>query len=228
MRILAHKGMWSVADEANTLEAIRKAFEAGCDVETDIRMQNGRVVIKHDPPLPNEALLELTDVLALVQGDHTRMLALHVKDEDWKESAAVDTITTLLTPVADHVFLFDMSRTCCQEVKKRNRRIQTGVSVGDKKYHDRFCDAEEAVTSGIIDIIWADEYRQLYSKEFIERCHAHGKLVYCISPDLASVVGHPRAREGYQETWEDLLEWGADGICTDQPLALKNFITVCK
>lgn len=228
MRIFAHRGLWKTAKEANTLEAMKRAFEAGFDVETDIRIQNGNFVIKHDPLLKNEVLLELKDILTLARNYTKTYIALHFKYDGQAESFPSKRIVDFLMPFADQVFLFDISRDCCQELKEINKNIKTGVSVGDKKYHDRFCDLEEALKSDSVDIIWADEYRKLYSQDFVDMCHKHGKIVYCISPDLAGVVGHPRARNGYQETWRNLIKWGADGICTDRPLELKNFIKLCK
>ncbi|OGL65162.1 hypothetical protein A3B21_00285 [Candidatus Uhrbacteria bacterium RIFCSPLOWO2_01_FULL_47_24] len=228
MRIFAHKGLWKVKQEANTLVALEKALEADFDLETDIRIQNGNFVIKHDPPSANEVLLELKDALTILKGYGTRYMAIHCKYDDWKITSSLNKIIALLTPFTNQVFLFDVARSYCRELKRRNKNIKIGVSVGDKKYHDRFYDLEEAIESDGVDIIWADEYRKLYSKKFIDMCHAQGKLVYCISPDLAGAVGHPKAEDGYQETWQDLIKWGADGICTDRPLELRSFMKLCK
>ncbi|MBI2552427.1 glycerophosphodiester phosphodiesterase [Candidatus Uhrbacteria bacterium] len=228
MRIFAHKGLWKVKRDANTLTALQRAFAAGFDAETDIHLQNGNFVIKHDPPLANEVLLELKDALTVLKDYGTKCMAIHCKYDDQRASSSLDKMIALLTPFARQVFLFDLSLNYCQALKKRNKNIKIGVSVGDKKYHDKFCDLEEALQSDDVDIIWADEYRKLYSKEFVEMCHKRSKLVYCISPDLAGIVGHPQAEDGYQETWKNLISWGADGICTDHPLELRSFLKVCK
>lgn len=228
MRIFAHKGLWGNAKEANTLDAIKRAFEAGFDIETDICIQNGNFVIKHDPPLKNEVLLELKDVLTLLRKYNKTHIALHFKHDDSGKSCPSKKIVDFIVPFANQVFLFDISPNCCRELKEMNKNIKIGVSVGDKKYHDRFCDLEEALRSDSIDIIWADEYRNLYSKDFLDTCHGHGKIIYCISPDLAEAVGHPKAKDGYQETWNNLIRWRADGICTDCPFELREFMKVCK
>ncbi len=145
--------------------------------------------------------------------------ALHFKYDDWKDEKSLG-ITEVLQPVKDQVFLFDMSLDYCRQVRERDPGIKVGVSVGDKHYHDAFVSLEAALAADI-DIIWADEWRQLYTKEMVEACHAGGKLVHYISPDLGAAVGHPRAEVGYDKTWRNLLAWGADGICTDRSLELK-------
>lgn len=48
MIFLAHRGLWHAPDERNTRAALRAAFAAGFGAETDVRDQNGRLVIAHD------------------------------------------------------------------------------------------------------------------------------------------------------------------------------------
>lgn len=219
MRNFAHRGLWKVPAEQNTLAALKAALRQGLDVETDIRWWQGEFIIKHDDPVRDEKLLKLNEVVELLGHYKTQQAALHFKYDDWKDAESL-AIVDILEPVKEKVFLFDMSLDYCRQVKEKDPGIKVGVSVGDKHYHDAFAVLDEALTAGI-DIIWADEWRRLYTREMVEACHARGKLMHCISPDLGVAVGHPRAEVGYDKTWRNLLAWGADGICTDRSLELK-------
>ena len=63
MILLAHRGLWKVKDEQNTLEAYRAAFVRGYGVELDVRDAGGELVISHDLPtgpcLSFQAVLDL-------------------------------------------------------------------------------------------------------------------------------------------------------------------------
>jgi hypothetical protein len=102
-------------------------------------------------------------------------------------------------------------------------QLRVGVSVGDKKYHPYFYDLED-LSDGTVDIIWADEYRNLYSKEFFKKIQSIGMTTYVVSPDIAGLVGHPLAYAGYQNTWREVRTWGADGVCTDKPGELLSLL----
>ena len=222
MKIFAHRGLWETNEEENSLVAIERCFQEGFELETDIRYWQGKFLIKHDVPVENEKLLALTDVLKVLQDYPEREIAFHFKYDDWKKPGSLE-VVDMLAPFANRVFLFDMSFDYCLKVRQRNSNVEVGVSIGDNEYHDAFCNLEDALNSAI-DIVWADEYRNFYSQELIAKIQSAGKKVYCISPDLAVPVGHPRARVGYEKTWNDLMRWGVDGICTDYASKLKEEI----
>lgn len=102
MRLVAHRGLWSASVPKNSVQALELAFAAGFGVETDLRDDDGCVVISHDPPrgdaMPMSDLLDLHDSY----GRHLP-LALNIK---------ADGLVPLLDRSAlagrDHYF-FDMS-----------------------------------------------------------------------------------------------------------------------
>ena len=61
LKILAHRGLWTIENEKNTIEALRNALEEGFGIETDIRDCCGEIVISHNPPKGNEP--RLVDIL---------------------------------------------------------------------------------------------------------------------------------------------------------------------
>ncbi len=243
---LAHRGVWDRYPE-NSLGAVRSALDAGFGVELDVRLtRDGVPVLNHDPyvasadgqrlaidehgldelsafPLgrSEEPVARLDDALAL-PGIGSTQVALHLKD-----GARPDTVERLLDAIPEAVltnlFVFDISLELCAEFKELAPRLRVGVSVGDKKYHRYFYDLKD-LASVPVDIVWADEYRHLYTFEFIEEARRMGKEVFAVSPDIAGLVGHPLAEAGYEASWEDLLRWGAAGICTDKPFELQSMI----
>lgn len=220
MRIFAHRGLWQAPSDENSLVALEAALKAGFDIETDIRIRAEEFVIKHDLPDANEQLPFLDDIVQLMRQYPKQQAALHFKYDDWKQSGALE-IGKHISSVAERIFIFDASIEFNRQLKKQYPVIRLGVSVGDKHYHDAFATLSQALSEPAIDVIWADEYRHFYSEELITACHEHNKVVYCVSPDIASAVQHPRAKVGYEQTWSALLEWGADGICTDHSVALQ-------
>ena len=49
MKILSHRGYWKEEKEKNTIDAVRKAFDHGFGIESDIRDLDGKLVISHNP-----------------------------------------------------------------------------------------------------------------------------------------------------------------------------------
>ena len=63
MEIIAHRGFWKKKVDQNTQASFKMAIEYGYGIETDIRDQNGQIVISHD--LPRGRMLKLKDLLDL-------------------------------------------------------------------------------------------------------------------------------------------------------------------
>jgi len=78
MNYLAHRGFWRTPDEKNSETAIRRAFEYGFGIETDVRDCNGRLVISHDPPKTDAMDFASFIGIYLSYPDRTK-LALNVK-----------------------------------------------------------------------------------------------------------------------------------------------------
>ena len=50
MEIIAHRGFWRKKTDQNTIGAFKLALNNHFGIETDIRDQNGQLVISHDIP----------------------------------------------------------------------------------------------------------------------------------------------------------------------------------
>ncbi len=98
--IFAHRGGHD--GPPNTVEAIRRAIEAGADgVEIDIQLATGEVLVaRHDaePDLADETLAHLTDVLSVVEDAGIRLLIDFKSNGDPEHEAAI--LASALTAAA--------------------------------------------------------------------------------------------------------------------------------
>ena len=68
MRRIGHRGARGHAPD-NTIASFQKALDLGCDeVETDVWLIDGKLVISHDRPARTDGLLSLDDVLDFCRG----------------------------------------------------------------------------------------------------------------------------------------------------------------
>lgn len=121
-------------------------------------------------------------------------------------------------------FVFDLTLDAAAELRKRNPKIKNAFIISEYRFESTIHLWDE-VKDFPFEIVWAAEYKQLYSKEFIDEVKSTGRSFYAMSPDVhkAPHILHARAYKGYEETWKDLINWRAEGICTDEPLALRNY-----
>lgn len=199
MRLIAHRGEWLVPEEKNSAVALERAFSHGFGVETDLRDQDGRVVVSHDPARGD--LLGLADLLALHADNGPRTpLALNVK---------VDGLVPLLEDHASGLgstehFFFDMSVpdmltyvTCGLPVFTRRSEIETVAVLAE-------------ASAGV----WLDAfYSDWVEPHDIAALLDAGLQVCLVSPEL-----HGRERLAWwRRTVLPLAQEEALMLCTDHP-----------
>jgi hypothetical protein len=104
VQILCHRGWWIRPEEKNSAVALRRAFDAGLGVETDLRDLAGNVVVSHDPPCCNK--LDLVELLDLHADAPTTTLGLNIK-ADGLAAAVADALAE--HAVMSSSFAFDMA-----------------------------------------------------------------------------------------------------------------------
>lgn len=207
MEILAHRGMWTLPEEKNTLNAIQKAFVNGLGIETDLRDYNGKLVISHDvandtSPLAEEMFKTYRDLGLNVQ------LALNVK---------ADGIQKMLGELLEHYqiknyFLFDMS---VPELVVNDAR---GLY-----YYTRNSDIEsDCVMYQRASGVWVDYfYDDLWLNEQVLAKHINQKKKVCIvSPELHG--------KDYKQLWKLLKDTGLYEnelvtLCSDRPMEAREY-----
>ena len=99
----------------------------------------------------------------------------------------------------ERTFLFDLSLDNARRFKQRDARIQCASSPRTQS------DIEQALKLDIIDVIWTGPQPGVV----IDRIHEAGKVVYITLVNDAA-------------QWLRLKADGADGICTNHPIRMKD------
>lgn len=156
-------------------------------------------------------------------------IAIHVKESE-QTPVMMD---TLLRGIAEYnlhneVFIFDVMRPAIDYIRQRDPRVRLAISVGALNHTPTIFTVHDVPKFSDIDIYWMDEWQVPYSvnnEKLYYRFKNEGKKLYVISPDVAIQNGHPRAAKGqYEITWGEVIQWGADGLCTDVPQELAQFL----
>lgn len=205
MPSLAHRGLWTLPAERNSLAAIRDAFAHGWGVETDVRDLDGSLVISHDPPgqsaLPFEAVVD-----AYHAHGCPGALAVNVKADGLAEMLA----HALRDVERDRWFAFDMS------VPDMRHYAREGLP-----FFTRHSDLESApALYEQADGVWLDDFDGGFiARERIAEHLAAGKRVAVVSPEL-----HGRERERIWQQWSAWPVWGSPEVflCTDHPTSAQE------
>lgn len=212
MDILAHRGLWHLKDEQNTLKALEASFFEGFGVETDIRDLNGNLVISHDMPTGKPLLVDQFFTVYREAGS-SAPLALNVKSDGLQKD-----IQALLTKHSiENYFVFDMS------VPDTLGYLRNRI-----KFFSRSSEYETVVAlEGDADGIWLDCFIEAWKPDRILSFLAKGKKVCLVSPEL-----HKREFKNAWETCRSLMtdlsskERDLLMICTDFPREARDFFLI--
>lgn len=118
MKILSHRGYWKEEKEKNTIDAVRKAFDHGFGIESDIRDLDGKLVISHNPA--DSACPMAEDVFELMRDNGDKYcFAINIKADGLKGM-----LGELLSKYQiDNYFTFDMSVPQMLEYRERESGI---------------------------------------------------------------------------------------------------------
>lgn len=202
MKIISHRGYWRERGEQNSPAAFERALILGFGIETDLRDQDGAVVITHDPPAAGHRPPTLDSFLDLCHRRGSGLpLALNIKADGLQAPVAA----ALERAGTTSAFVFDMS------VPDTLGWLRIGVPV-----HVRHSDVEpEPVLYAEASGIWLDQFHSDWATvEVIARHLDAGKAVCLVSPELH--------RRDHRAQWERLAAAGLAGhdsfsLCTDFP-----------
>jgi glycerophosphoryl diester phosphodiesterase len=215
VQVIAHRGA-SKAQRENTLAAFRAAGEMGADaVELDVRRSNdGVLVVHHNPHYGDGRLVAATNFADLPEGVPTLAEALDAcvgmwvnveikndpsePDFDPSESIADETIAHLIARDEDHRWLISCFRI---ETVDRCRALAPQITTA------WLCNlAPEGIARRLMQQghLALHPWVAMLTRETIESCHAEGVQVNTWTCDDPARMA-------------ELIEWGADGICTNVP-----------
>ena len=209
MKIIAHRGEWSLENEKNSEKAFSRAIKNGFGVETDIRDYCGELVISHDVPQERGLLLEnLFDLYnELSVNQDSQVLALNIKSDGISKQL----IELINKHNINNYFVFDMS-------------IPDTMGYIEKKIktYSRISELEaESNLHLITDGVFLDQfYGTWYTPEYLEFLIKKYKRVCIVSSELH---GFPEF-----ECWNVLAKLSAEVrnniiLCTDFPKKSMEF-----
>jgi glycerophosphoryl diester phosphodiesterase len=201
MQIISHRGYWKSEDEKNTLVSFERSFSLGFGTETDIRDQNGKLVISHDPPLGE--CMSLFEFLSLFDSINPNLpLALNIKSDGLLPfvKRELDCFPRIL-----NYYFFDMA------VPDSMGYINNQMPVLTRRSEYEGSSMLDAKSAGI----WLDCFHSLwYDNKFLQSLLLTTKKVFIVSEDL-----HGRNPDSH---WSQLKKWNVHKsdniiICTDYP-----------
>lgn len=207
MLLLAHRGLWSAPEERNSRAALVGALQHGFGLETDIRDQNGVLVISHD--MPTGSVLPLADLLAAYrQLGSSAPLALNIKADGLRIRLAEE----LRAAGIERYFVFDLSVPELLQYCRAGLRYFTRLS----EYEPQPALYPEAAG------VWVDLFvSDWVSPDRIRALLAEGKEVALVSPEL-----HRRDQQAF---WASLRAAGLHRepgllLCTDFPTQAQRYL----
>ena len=199
----------------NSLSTVAEALASGFAVETDIRFTNmGVPYISHDRvDGPPEHLAD--EHVELWSKYPDKLIALNIKETGFEEQTL-----SLLRRFGrlQNTVLFDME-LIEREIGQTAIRYQTldATCTIAARVSDRAESINRALTLPGTHI-WLDEMDGMWvQRPDVVRLKEAGRTILAVSRDLHGVPA-----EQCEERWEQLADFGVDGICTDWPRRLEN------
>jgi glycerophosphoryl diester phosphodiesterase len=205
MNIVSHRGNWVSPEDKNTLQSLVRSLDGGYGLETDLRDQNGEIVISHDPPTGTN--LKFSDFLIRYIEHSELVLALNIKSD-----GLCNSLKSILSEVKiSNYFVFDMSIP--DMISYKNAGINFFSRQSELENEIVFYNESKGV--------WLDSFEEIwFSQDLILNHLNNKKSVMIVSPEL-----HKR---NHLEFWGELKTWDIVGsnelfLCTDFPDEAKIF-----
>lgn len=219
-RIIAHRALLQGPDDAraNTLGALEDACANGFDVEFDVRLDPAgeRLVLAHDAARWSAEHDASTFLAAGGPGLH----ALNVKELDAVEPA-LDVLEAAGRERDFFLFDFELLVDEPQEALGLMRDVQRRGGLVAHRLSEREPFLPQHLADETVSLVWLDELDGPWvHREHVEILEGAGKRCLYVSPELHG----ERDEERLEHRWQQLVDWGASGICTDYPIRLRDLV----
>ena len=206
MIILSHRGFWQQEFEKNTQKAFKNSFSNEFGTETDLRDQNGELLISHDPPI--KSVNNIKKFIKIFNEYNTDLpLALNIKSDGLQDLV----LKFLKQGNIKNYFVFDMSVP--DTIGYFEKGMKVFVRQSEYEITPSFYERCEGIWLDCFENVWYDE-------ELILNHLKNGKKVAIVSSDL-----HKRDKSKH---WEMLKNWKCINnnnlmLCTDFPEQARKY-----
>jgi hypothetical protein len=204
MKYLAHRGLWNLKIQKNSIEAIKSALSSGYGLETDIRDYMNRLVISHDVPTIESKELLISDFSLLEDG---QLIAWNIKSD-----GLIPLINSNFSQkLMNHSVFFDMSIPETVMYKKKGMPYLVRLSEYER-LNSLFEDSRG---------VWIDSFHDQWDEiDSVEDVLNTNKIVIFVSPEL-----HGRDQS---QLWQLIKKQGLHEnenvyLCTDYPVLAKEY-----
>jgi len=209
MKILAHRGVWKVKTDRNSLSALKCAIDNNFGLETDLRDLDGQLVISHDIP-NSSSVIYFEDLLEYyIKNNSSSLLALNIKSDGLQDLV----LRQLKQYKITQYFVFDMS------IPDTINYFKYGLPVYIRNSELESYEKLENQSQGI----WVDEMidHWLNYESFLKLISQNKDLAF-VSPEL-----HGRSHINFWNNLKSALrtcpESSIISLCTDYPFEAELF-----
>ena len=198
MLIIAHRGN---VNGPGTID-LKECVERNWGVELDLRWDQGKAYFNHEP----WGCERKTNAKATFAALKNQIIAVNIKEANHVAE------TIKLVRSNPRAFVFDMELVGIDP--ELYTMANCAIRISDRKGEsdpDRF-------PAGII---WLDEFKP-WVKEIDVFDLMGFKEIYWVSPELHRPITTTQEFSAMEARWEQMYDWGVDGICTDYPKILAS------
>ena len=198
IEIFAHRAIYE--NKENSLEGIEYCLKSGFNIEIDVRKKDDIFYLSHDPQENGD----LFDIACQLIKQNSKLAAIHVKD-NFDIKNLVDFIYDY--NIENKCFIFSTLQDYNQLKKFENIKY---ASYQNKSENEN--DAK---------ILWCDESGEVwYNQKIFSEHKKNNRTIITMSKELLK----PCEIDEIINEWSRLIKLEVDGICTDFPLLLKEYL----
>ena len=198
-QIFAHRAILNSPE--NSLEGIQNCVDNNLSIELDLRY-NGSVYLAHDKIKSNVLFEDACKILTNSQS----FVSLHLKELS-VINYTIKIIKKYSLQKKCFLFMTDL------DYKKIKNIVSNDIDVG---YY-----ASSVPMKTNSKFYWCDELKsKWYDKKIIQDLHTQNIFCIAMSPELTKKT----SKNEIKLEWERLINLNFDGICTDFPLELNDFV----
>ena len=198
IEIFAHRAIFENKD--NSLEGIEHCLKSGFNVEIDVRKKDESFYLSHDPQENGDSFYMACEIIKR----NSKKAAIHIK-EDFDIKNLVDFIYEY--NIEKKCFIYSTLQDCDQLKKFENIKYAY--------YQNKF---ENKISA---KILWCDESNEVwYDQKTFSEHKKNNRTIITMSKELLK----PCEIGEIRNEWNRLIDLKVDGICTDFPLLLKEYL----